>query len=69
MRLTDKQWEKIEHLVPDGPVRSDGKGRPWRGKREVLEGILWIVKQVPAGGSYRRTTLLIRPATVGFSSG
>jgi transposase len=44
MRLTDKQWEKIEYLVPDGPVRGDGKGRPWRDKREVLEGILWIVK-------------------------
>lgn len=44
MRLTDKQWEKIRDLVPDGPVRSDGKGRPWKDKREVLEGILWIVK-------------------------
>ena len=44
MRLTDKQWEKIQDLAPDGPVRSDGKGRPWRDKREVLEGILWIVK-------------------------
>jgi len=44
MRLTDKQWEKIQDLVPDGPVRSDGKGRPWRDKREVLEGVLWIVK-------------------------
>ena len=44
MRLSDKQWEKIEHLVPDGPVRSDGKGRAGRDKREVLEGILWIVK-------------------------
>jgi transposase len=44
MRLTDKQWEKIQYLVPDGPVRSDGKGRPWKDKRQVLEGILWIVK-------------------------
>jgi transposase len=44
MRLSDKQWEKIKDLVPDGSVRSDGKGRPWKDKREVLEGILWIVK-------------------------
>jgi transposase len=44
MRLTDKQWEKIQDLIPDGPVRRDGKGRPWKDKREVLEGILWIVK-------------------------
>ncbi len=42
--MSDKQWEKIEGLVPDGPVRSDGKGRRWREKKEVLEGILWIVK-------------------------
>ena len=44
MKLTEKQWEKIEHLVPDGAVREDGKGRPWADKRRVLEGILWIVK-------------------------
>ncbi len=44
MRLTEKQWEKIRALIADGPVREDGKGRPWKDKREVLEGILWIVK-------------------------
>jgi transposase len=44
MRLTDKQWEKIKDFIPDGVRRSDGKGRPWKDKREVLEGILWIVK-------------------------
>ena len=44
MKLTDKQWDKIKDLIPDGPKRPDGKGRPWRDKREVLEGILWILK-------------------------
>jgi transposase len=44
MRFTEKQWEKLESLVPDGKVREDGKGRPWKDKREVLEGILWVVK-------------------------
>jgi transposase len=44
MRLSDKQWEKIRDLIPDGSVRADGRGRPWKDKREVLEGILWIVK-------------------------
>ena len=44
MKLSEKQWEKIGHLVPDGAVRKDGKGRPWADKRRVLEGILWIVK-------------------------
>lgn len=44
MKLTDKQWEKIKDLVPDGNKRADGKVRPWRDKREVLEGILWVLK-------------------------
>lgn len=44
MRLTEKQWEKVQALVPEGAVRSDGRGRPWRDKRAVLEGIFWIVK-------------------------
>jgi transposase len=44
MRLSDKQWGKIEDLIPVGPRRPDGRGRPWRDNREVLEGILWVVK-------------------------
>ncbi len=44
MKLSEKQWEKIESLIADGHVREDGKGRPWQDKRAVLEGILWIVK-------------------------
>jgi transposase len=44
MKLSEKQWEKVQDLVPDGVVREDGKGRPWTDKRRVLEGILWIVK-------------------------
>jgi len=42
--LSDKQWEKIKDLVPEGVRRADGKGRPWRDKREVLEGVLWILR-------------------------
>ena len=44
MKLSDEQREKIKDLVPDGGVRSDGKGRPRKDKREVPEGIPWIVK-------------------------
>jgi len=43
MKLSEKQWEKVAPLIPDGPVREDGKGRPWKDKRTVLEGVLWIV--------------------------
>ena len=31
-------------LIPDPPRRDDGKGRPWRPAREVLNGILWILR-------------------------
>ena len=44
MKLADKHWEKIKDLIPDGKKKSDGKGRPWRDKRDVLDGILWILK-------------------------
>ncbi|MGV3560782.1 IS5 family transposase [Larkinella arboricola] len=44
MELSDKQWDKIKELVPDGPRRSDGRGRPWQDKRKVLEGVIWILR-------------------------
>lgn len=44
MRLSEKQWEHIRDIIPDGFVRTDGRGRPWADKRGVLEGVLWIAK-------------------------
>jgi transposase len=44
MDLTDDQWAVLEPLIGDMPRRSDGHGRPWRNSREVLDGILWIVR-------------------------
>lgn len=44
MDLTDEQWELLEPLIPKPPRRSDGRGRPWRDAREVLNGILWILR-------------------------
>jgi transposase len=31
-------------LIPPLPVRDDGKGRPWKPTREVLNGILWVMR-------------------------
>ena len=42
--LTDSQWEFIKLHIPPLPVRVDGKGRPWRESRDVLNGILWILR-------------------------
>ena len=42
--LTDTQWTFIEPLLPTLPKRADGRGRPWRAARDVLNGILWILR-------------------------
>jgi len=44
MKLTDAQWEILRGCIPEPKRRADGKGRPWRDTREVLEGVLWILK-------------------------
>lgn len=42
--LTDEQWAILAPLIPVPVRRPDGKGRPWRDNRAVLNGILWILK-------------------------
>ena len=41
--LTDEQWAKIAPLLPPEKPGSKG-GRPPAPNREVLEGILWILR-------------------------
>lgn len=38
--LSEKQWKKIEPLLP----KLKSSGRPWKKNREVLEGILWVLR-------------------------
>ena len=42
--LTDAQWAILDPLVPEPTRRRDGRGRPWRPRREVLNGILWVLR-------------------------
>jgi transposase len=42
--LTDAQWEMLDPLIPKPKCRKDGRGRPWRDRREVLDGILFILR-------------------------
>ena len=42
--LTDAQWARLDSLIPEPQRRKDGRGRPWRGRREVLDGILFILR-------------------------
>ena len=42
--LTDLQWAVLDALIPEPPRRKDGRGRPWKGRRSVLDGILWVLR-------------------------
>src|SRR5436190_22816723 len=44
MDLTDTQWATLAPLLPTPRVRRDRRGRPWRDPRDVLNGILWILR-------------------------
>ena len=44
MELTNEQWTWIEPLVSSPTPKKDGRGRPARDPREVLNGILWILR-------------------------
>lgn len=42
--LTDAQWEILENLIPEPMTRSDRRGRPWKERRAVLNGVLWVLR-------------------------
>jgi transposase len=42
--LTDFQWEALDDLIPEPPRREDGRGRPWKDRRAVLNAILWVLR-------------------------
>jgi transposase len=41
--LTDEQWT-LDPLIPEPSGRKDTRDRPWRPRRAVLDGILWIMR-------------------------
>ena len=42
--LTDVQWAILDSLIPEPLRRTDGRGRPWKERRTVLNGILWVLR-------------------------
>jgi transposase len=44
MELTDKQWIRIEPVILQSMRRKDSRGRKPRDPREVLNGILWVLR-------------------------
>ncbi|HTP30059.1 MAG TPA: IS5 family transposase [Anaeromyxobacteraceae bacterium] len=44
MDLTEEQWDFVEPLIPKPRRRPDGRGRPWRDPRDILEAVLWMLR-------------------------
>jgi len=42
--LSNAQWEILNTLIPEPTPRRDGRGRPWKDRRAVLNGILWVLR-------------------------
>ena len=42
--LTDEQWAVLAPLIPEPPRREDKRGRPWEDTREVIDGVLWMLR-------------------------
>lgn len=40
--LSDRQWERIAHLLPH-PTHHGGQGHPWHPHRRLVNGILWVL--------------------------
>ena len=43
MELTDVQWGRLKPVV-EPKTLGKRRGRPWRDTRQVLEGVLWILR-------------------------
>lgn len=43
MKLIDAQWALVEPLLQQ-PEKTTKRGRPRRNDRDILEGILWVLK-------------------------
>lgn len=46
MELTEEQWLAVEPYIPAAERRAPGRkgGRPWQSARDVLNGVLWILR-------------------------
>ncbi|MEM7159087.1 MAG: IS5 family transposase [Myxococcota bacterium] len=44
MPLADKQWEFLVPLFPPEELEGGRPGRPFRDAREVLDGVLWVLR-------------------------
>jgi transposase len=67
--LTDVQWKILDELIPEPTRRTDGRGRPWKDRRGVLNGILWILRTGAPWADVRTVIPHTKPVIAGFSNG
>jgi hypothetical protein len=67
--LSGAQWARLDTSIPEPQRRKDGRGRPWRGRREVLDDILFITHTGAARLIFQSLTLPTRLAIDAFSNG
>ena len=44
MELTNEQWNRIEPIIASFGTLKDPRGRRGRDPREVLNGVMWILR-------------------------
>ena len=42
--LSDDQWKVLDPSIPKPKRRNDGRGRPWKSRRPVWNGIPWVLR-------------------------
>ena len=42
--LTDEQWKTLDPLIPKPIRRRDRRGRAWKSRRSILNGVLWVLR-------------------------
>jgi transposase len=42
--LTEAQWKVLNDLIPEPKPRDDGRERPWKDRRAVLNGMMWVLR-------------------------
>ena len=53
--LTDAQWASLEPYFASPPPRPDRRGRPWTDARQVLNGVLYVLRTGCAWADLPRT--------------
>ena len=65
--LTREQWKALDPPIPKPRTRSDGRGRPWKNRRAVINGIL-ALRTVRLGRTFPTDAPGSRPVIGAFST-